>query len=246
MNILTLIVFLPTIGALLCLFVPKGQVRSVAVAASLVTLIVSLGLFPTFLHDGIGGGHPGGIRLTIWVVASRYPGGLDQGGELHDRILPWCGRSQFPADHPDDFHSLPRLSGELELPISGRSIGVCGPTSSCFCSWKRGCWEYSSRWTSSCSTCSGSDAAAHVLPDRRVGRAEARVRGNQVLPVHAGGLGADVGGIGGRCSCTAGRGWRGRRAGRQRYRPGVEITQGTFDLIELATNEVIQKPLHPL
>ena len=31
----------------------------------------------------------------------------------------------------------------------------------------------------------GSDAAADVLPDRHLGRAAARVRGDQVLPLHA-------------------------------------------------------------
>ena len=38
----------------------------------------------------------------------------------------------------------------------------------------------------------GSDAAADVLPDRRLGRAAAGVRGDQVLPVHAGRHGADA------------------------------------------------------
>ena len=49
---LSLIVFLPTIGALLCLLVPKQQVRSVALLATLATLVVSLGLFPTFWGGG--------------------------------------------------------------------------------------------------------------------------------------------------------------------------------------------------
>ncbi len=48
MNILSLIVFMPLIGAFVCLFVPKRQVRVVAVAASLVTLLLSLTLFGTF------------------------------------------------------------------------------------------------------------------------------------------------------------------------------------------------------
>ena len=49
---LSLIVFLPAIGALLCLFVPKQQVRVVAVVASLLALLASLALFPTFLEGG--------------------------------------------------------------------------------------------------------------------------------------------------------------------------------------------------
>ena len=39
----------------------------------------------------------------------------------------------------------------------------------------------------------GSHAAAHVLPDRRLGRTAARIRGDQVLPVYAGGQRADAG-----------------------------------------------------
>jgi len=48
MNILSLIVFLPTIGAILCLVVPRQYVRTVAVAFSLATFVVSLSLFGTF------------------------------------------------------------------------------------------------------------------------------------------------------------------------------------------------------
>ena len=40
----------------------------------------------------------------------------------------------------------------------------------------------------------GSDAGADVLPDRRVGQRPPAVRGDQVLPVHPGGLGADAAG----------------------------------------------------
>ncbi|HNQ22928.1 MAG TPA: NADH-quinone oxidoreductase subunit M [Phycisphaerae bacterium] len=49
---LSLIVFLPVLGALLCLVVPKPHVRTVAVLAAGATLVVSLFLVPTFLHGG--------------------------------------------------------------------------------------------------------------------------------------------------------------------------------------------------
>ncbi len=52
MDLLTLIVFLPTIGAILCMFVPKQQARVVATAATLATFVFSLLLFPTFFTDG--------------------------------------------------------------------------------------------------------------------------------------------------------------------------------------------------
>ncbi len=48
MGILTLLVFLPAIGGVVCLFVPRHQVRTVAVAFSLATLVLSLALFGTF------------------------------------------------------------------------------------------------------------------------------------------------------------------------------------------------------
>ena len=54
MNILSIIVFLPTFGALLCLFAPKRHVRTVAVLATLATFIVALLLFGTFLGGADG------------------------------------------------------------------------------------------------------------------------------------------------------------------------------------------------
>jgi NADH-quinone oxidoreductase subunit M len=48
MGILTWIVFLPAVGALLCLFVPARMVRQVAVVVTGLTLLVSLRLFGTF------------------------------------------------------------------------------------------------------------------------------------------------------------------------------------------------------
>ena len=52
MNILTAIIFLPTLGALLCLVVPRDQVRKIAVGFTAVTFLVSLWLFTTFLGGG--------------------------------------------------------------------------------------------------------------------------------------------------------------------------------------------------
>lgn len=55
MNVLTWTVFIPMIGAILCLFVPKRQVRTVAVVATLVTFLVSLTLFGTYFGNGTDG-----------------------------------------------------------------------------------------------------------------------------------------------------------------------------------------------
>src|SRR3972149_5888698 len=68
-NILSWIVFIPAIGAVLCLFAPKRQARTIAVLATLVTLLLSLTLFGTFL----GGDTPSGTQS---VFGSSY-------GKLH-------------------------------------------------------------------------------------------------------------------------------------------------------------------
>ncbi len=64
MNILTLLVFLPTIGALLCLVAPKQFIKTIAVASSLAALLASLTLFPTFLA--------GGDNTALQIFGSKY------------------------------------------------------------------------------------------------------------------------------------------------------------------------------
>jgi NADH-quinone oxidoreductase subunit M len=54
-NLLTWTVFLPAIGAVLCLVAPRRQVKTIAVLTTLATLVISLTLFKTFLG---GGGDP--------------------------------------------------------------------------------------------------------------------------------------------------------------------------------------------
>ncbi len=51
-NLLSWIVFLPAIGALVCLFAPKRHIKVVAVITTLATMLVSLLLFPTFFAGG--------------------------------------------------------------------------------------------------------------------------------------------------------------------------------------------------
>ncbi len=51
-HILSWTVFLPSIGAVLVLFAPKRQARTIALLATLVTLLLSLTLFPTFWNGG--------------------------------------------------------------------------------------------------------------------------------------------------------------------------------------------------
>ncbi|MBI1825483.1 MAG: NADH-quinone oxidoreductase subunit M [Planctomycetes bacterium] len=51
-HILSWTVFVPAIGALLCLFAPKRKIRGVAVITTVVALLLSLTLFKTFLGNG--------------------------------------------------------------------------------------------------------------------------------------------------------------------------------------------------
>ena len=79
MNILTLIVFLPTLGALACLVVPKRYVRGVAVAACLATFLVSLLLFRTFFggaadSEAVFGSSYGTLQevfRTPWITSEK-------------------------------------------------------------------------------------------------------------------------------------------------------------------------------
>ena len=103
MNILSIIVFLPTFGALLCLFAPKRHVRTVAVLATLATFIVALLLFGTFL-----GGADGSSES---VFGSSY-------GKLHHDV---DGIDELPGvvDRKD-----PRL--EDFVCVKGSRLSRCG------------------------------------------------------------------------------------------------------------------------
>jgi len=85
MNLLTLIVFLPAIGALLCLFVPRNQLRFVALLATLATFGVSLARFPTFL-GGTGDG-------AVEVFGAQY-------GTLHHVFrTDWISGENFNIEY---------------------------------------------------------------------------------------------------------------------------------------------------
>jgi NADH-quinone oxidoreductase subunit M len=85
-HILSWLVFLPAIGAVLCLFAPKKQVRVVALLASLLTLLLSLTLFATFLR----GGDP---AATVEVFGSHY-------GKLHHvERATWIKGEQFTIEY---------------------------------------------------------------------------------------------------------------------------------------------------
>ncbi|MCK4659693.1 MAG: NADH-quinone oxidoreductase subunit M [Phycisphaerae bacterium] len=82
-SILTWIVFLPTIGAVLCLFAPKEIVKWVAAIASAAALVLSMVLFSTFMGGGDGGdgaekvfgqayGKIHHVLRTDWIVGDNF------------------------------------------------------------------------------------------------------------------------------------------------------------------------------
>ncbi len=86
MNLLTLIVFLPTLGGILCLVAPKDQVRKIAVAASLLTLIASLFLLPAFINDGTPEGKAEAFGTTY-------------GGLQHVERYTWIETDNFAIEY---------------------------------------------------------------------------------------------------------------------------------------------------
>jgi len=85
-SLLSWIVFLPLIGAAGCLVVPRPMIRVVAVVASLLTLLLSLMLFSTFM----GGGDP---AQTTEVFGSAY-------GHLHHvQRFPWITGENFTIEY---------------------------------------------------------------------------------------------------------------------------------------------------
>ena len=116
MNLLSIIVFLPTVGALLCLFAPKRHVRTVAVFFSFVTFAVSLLLFKTFF----GGSDDAAI------FGSTY-------GTLHHvERLPWITSSNFTIEY---FLGIDGLS--FPLVILTTLVGFL----SCLASWNFDKWK---------------------------------------------------------------------------------------------------------
>ena len=85
-SLLSWIVFLPIIGALGCLIVPRPMIRVIAVVATLLTLLLSLTLFGTFL----GGGDP---DQATEVFGSAY-------GHLHHvQRFPWITGDSFTIEY---------------------------------------------------------------------------------------------------------------------------------------------------
>jgi NADH-quinone oxidoreductase subunit M len=78
-NLLTYLIFLPTLGAVACLLMPTNKlVKSVAVATAGATLLLSLLLFQDFAWwhgDIFGAGYGENLRRVVEVPWIRLPGG---------------------------------------------------------------------------------------------------------------------------------------------------------------------------
>ncbi len=95
-HLLSWIVFIPTIGALFCLFVPKETIKWVATVACAVTLIVSLALFPTFLGAGdVFGGHGG----THFTQQAQKVFGQSYGTLHHVERAKWISGKNFAIEY---------------------------------------------------------------------------------------------------------------------------------------------------
>ena len=79
--LLTIIVFLPMFGGILCLLAPKSQVKTIAVLTTAVTFLVSLRLFGTFWAgtpediQAIAGQNYGNLHHVIkldWITGENF------------------------------------------------------------------------------------------------------------------------------------------------------------------------------
>lgn len=131
MNVLSWTVFIPTIGAILCLFVPKRQVRTVAVVATLVTLLVSLTLFGMYF------GHSEAGSEEDPVFGSKY-------GKLHHvERAEWI---TIDGQDPDTGQSVERFAIEYFLGIDGLGFPLVVLTTivsflACVGSWNFDTWK---------------------------------------------------------------------------------------------------------
>ena len=86
-SLLTLLVFVPSIGALACLLLPKPMVRGVALLTTVITFGLSLLLIPSFLD----GGDPQG---ALEVFGGAY------GDKLHFvQRIPWITGESFKIEY---------------------------------------------------------------------------------------------------------------------------------------------------
>ena len=117
MNLLNVIIFLPLLGGLACLIVPKRQVRVVAVLASAATFLVSLGLFSTFL---------GGTTNPEETFGTQY-------GTLHHVFrTTWITGDQFAIEY---FVGVDGLSFPFVVLTAFVSLLAC------VASWKFDSWK---------------------------------------------------------------------------------------------------------
>lgn len=110
-------IFLPAIGAVLCMFAPKNQIKRIAFVSTLATLLLSLLLIPTFM---------GGNTDPAGTFGTRY-------GLMHFvERLPWITGESFTIEY---FVGLDGLS--FPLFILTTLVGFL----SCWASWNFENWR---------------------------------------------------------------------------------------------------------
>ncbi len=72
-HILTCIIFLPTLGAVLCLIAPKARARQIALVFSFMTLLLGVSLFKDYYPQDVG---PEGTHQKIFGSSYGSPDSL--------------------------------------------------------------------------------------------------------------------------------------------------------------------------
>ncbi|MGB0717675.1 MAG: proton-conducting transporter membrane subunit, partial [Phycisphaerae bacterium] len=116
--LLTIIVFLPMAGGILCLLAPKSQVKTIAVLTTAATFIISLWLFRTFYADS--------------VEASQAIAGASYGNLHHVIQVDWISGENFKIEY---FLGIDGLSFPLVILTTLVSFLAC------LASWNFESWK---------------------------------------------------------------------------------------------------------
>ena len=177
-HILSTILFTPLVGAILMLFIPRERAdlhRWMGNLFGFLGLLVSLPLIWRF-QSGPGAPQFQFVENASWIpsIGAHFTLGIDGLSLLMVMLTTVLGAISIlvlvdrdPQTREGILHSAAaaadRHAGRFHVARFRAVLRVLG-----------------------------SDAGADVFPDRRVGQRAAAVRGDQILPVHAGRLGADA------------------------------------------------------
>ena len=191
-HILSVVLFTPLVGALLLLFVPREQevIHRVVGQSLRRSGLCGFAAAAPLVQSGMG---------RLYVRRKRRMDSVDR-----REIPPGHRRHQPSAGHAHDVSRDDRHSVVLER----HQAAPKGILHSAFAAAGRHARRFRLAGFLPLLRFLGSDARADVFPDRRVGQRPAAVRGDQVLPVHAGRIRRDAAGDPGAvflCAGAAGR-----------------------------------------